>query len=1531
MSSVMSNGPLERARKLEVRSRLLLTTALVIPSLISYGGRRADAAGICVNTGGSTYLCSGAGTASETINANNAAVTFDTGATIDTRGSGGNAITITGNGAISLTNTVGGTIGATGYGIAGSLRGVDIRSNGNDGATPGSVSVVTTLGILGGQHGLLAANYGGGTLTIEAATVTGTSNLGIWTLNYGTNLAITATGTVGGGSAGITSRNFGSGALTIEAAAVTGGGGPGIYAVNRGTDLAITTTGAVAGTVDGIFARNYGSGTLTIEAAAVTGTSRYGIFARNEGTDLAITATGAVQGGTHGIFARNTGSGALTIEAAAVTGTSGRGIYARNDGTNLAITATGAVQGGTDGVFARNDGSGALTIEAAAVTGTSRYGISAQNRGTNLAITATGAVQGGSAGIFARNYGSGTLTIEAAAVTGTANQGIDARNQGTDLGITATGTVQGGAHGIFARNYGSGTLTIEAAAVTGTSFLGIYARNSVAGSGLAITATGAVQGGTHGIFAHNSGTGAVTIDAAAVTGTSGRGIYARNDGTNLAITATGTVEGGNYGIYAKTYAGALTIAAADVTATARAGISAWSERSGTGVAITATGTVEGATRGIAARNEGSGALTIETAAVTGTSSIGIDAYNSEHGTSLGITATGAVQGGTGGLSARNYGRGTLTIEAATVTGTNGRGIYARNNGTNLAITATGAVQGGIDGIVARNDGRGALTIEAAAVTGTILTGINVCNCDQGTDLGITATGTVQGASYGIYARNYGSGALTIEARAVTGSIRNGISAQNFDGTDLGITATGAVQGGTHGISARNYGTGAMTIDAAAVTGTSGRGIYARNYGTDLGITATGAVQGGMHGIFARNYGSGALTIEVAAVTGTSGYGIYGFSANTTTISVTGDVNGGTDGIRLISNGATEINVASGASVTGGTYSINTNFKSASMDTVNLDGVLNGKALLGAGDDMLRLTPTAGFGVGTLVDGGADNDSIALTGTGSGTLDGAVHTNFEVLVKSDAGIWSLTGAHDFSTSATVTGGTLDLANGSSVTTPLFGNSANLSVAGPGAVGGATIDGNFTQTAAGTFMVDVDVAAGTGDLLTVGGTASLAGTVQVNFLNPADVARQVTILTAAGGATDNGLALAPLSPAVVAELLYPNANDVVLGYTIDFTPESPPPPPGPVDPTLLGTNGLNGRQMAIGEALNQSLMSGGGTLWPMLNALLNGVTNLPDYLAALDQLSPETILDNQTSTTLGAGEFAGNLLSCRMAGGSFTAISEGECLWVRPEGRMFDRDGGTDTIGFEERVASISAGAQLALMPDWFVGLALGYETTSLETDAGASSDGERFQVGGALKYQSGPLLLAATATGGKTNYETARSINFGGFTGVATSEHDVTYLAGQLRAAYLIDLGGWVAKPLVDVNVTHLERDAIAESGAGAANLNIASASDTIFSIAPAIEFSAELRQGDAVMRPFLKAGVTFYDDSEQTLTASFAGAPAGTGEFTIRSSFDDVVADIEAGITAIHDDGTTLSFAYEGHIGETSAQHGLMLKGSLRY
>src|SRR4051794_37878733 len=85
-----------------LRLRILLSSTMLMAAAVGYGRR---AYGACVNSGGSSYLCSGAETTTQTISADTASVFTASGFSVDTTSSGGNALSLTGSGALSYTDT----------------------------------------------------------------------------------------------------------------------------------------------------------------------------------------------------------------------------------------------------------------------------------------------------------------------------------------------------------------------------------------------------------------------------------------------------------------------------------------------------------------------------------------------------------------------------------------------------------------------------------------------------------------------------------------------------------------------------------------------------------------------------------------------------------------------------------------------------------------------------------------------------------------------------------------------------------------------------------------------------------------------------------------------------------------------------------------------------------------------------------------------------------------------------------------------------------------------------------------------------------------------------------------------------------------------------------------------------------------------------------------------------------------------------------------------------------------------------------
>lgn len=1003
---------------------------------------------------------------------------YSHGITVDQLGAGDISVTTSG------TVTANGGRGIFAYGDAGTT-GISIDAGGD---------------VNGTSIGIDVQNKGTGASTVVAGgSVSGGTLAGIRVRNSATTtgLTIDAYNTTGN-AYGVYANNQGSGALSITTGgAVTGTTGKGIYAYNgpSGTDLIVEASGDVTGQKTGIDADNHGTGVLSITASGTTTASTYdGIYAINYGSDLTVDAYN-VSGGKSGVAAYNFGSGATTITTSgSVTGGTRAGILAFSGGTDLAIVASGNVVGETAGIYAYNDGSGALSITTGgSVTGVD-YGIRAKNNGGDLTIVSTGAVYSDALGIQAIDSGNGVLSITASGGITAGGEGIyavsstagTANGDGNSLVISATDVT--GWNGIWATNNGEGALSITTAGlVTATNDRGIMGINQGAGTNLIVNAAD-VTASNSAIAVRNEGTGFLSVTS---TGTlesaSKNGVYAFNkaSGTDLTIDVV-NAYGDREGIYAKNEGtGAISVTSSGtVVSSTRSGIWADNSSAGTDLSVEASN-VYGAWHGIDARNYGTGALSIATSGtVEGASSAGIYAHTSNSGSGLSVTATGDVSGGASGIAAFHLGSGSLSVTTSgSVTGNAYYGIDAFNylSGADLSIHASGDVTGIRRGISALNYGTGATSvISTASVTATAGDGVYAWNEATGTDLTIDAA-DVYGAATGIWAKNMGSGAVSVSASGtVTGATANGIyiynspsgggvtvqvadvtaadaaiDVKNRGNGDVSITATGTVTStASDGIDVytRNSGVYDLTIDVADVSGYSD-GINARNdSGGAMSITVSGTVSGDkVYGIYALN-GSSATDLTVT-VGETSSYvsglypygGLYGATANAsnvygreagisvfnmgsgaTTITVAGNVTAhdpdgafGYEGIRVRAYG-TDLTIVASGDVSGDRTGIYAENEGTGAISITTSGAVTGTGANG----IYALSWNAGGGIVLDVnDVSGYDDAIRAVQTSGASGDVSITARGTVTSSTAAGIYVGNSASGSTTGIIVTSGAL----------------------------------------------------------------------------------------------------------------------------------------------------------------------------------------------------------------------------------------------------------------------------------------------------------------------------------------------------------------------------------------------------------------------------------------------------------------------------------------------------------------------------
>ncbi len=1232
-----------------------------------------------------------------------------------------------------------------------------------------------------------------------------------------------------------------------------------------------------------------------------------GVYFHNHDGDTALTVDAAGYGVTttdaHGVYVRMvSNNGNLTIDVAgdvAVTSDSDShfGIAGRQPGDgDVSITSDGDVRvGGSHGVFA-DSGGGNASVTSDGRVQAGKSGIVAFGQGGAATVKSTGNVYAGEDGLHAEAFSGKASVTSNGAITATAGDGIDVRGS-AGVSVTSNGDIEAGGAAIRAYSRNQQVLYLGAsgpavATVTSTGNLtaeGGYAIHAYGASYVSITSNGTVNSEGVGLYASGvygasvKSTGTITVDPASGDVQFEAAIIAQSESGDTTVDSFGNLEAENgYGIKAT---GLKDIDVKSVgNIKAKAGIRAASQNGGAAIrsdgdiVVTAAG-VFPAAAALTAEALHNGGVTIVSEGKLSTAFENVDGIQAKVQTyepspdavlgNISITSTGDIAVSRHGIYA------VANIK---------KDLAARTPGArtgDIVITSTGNVSGDDKaGIYAYAPGGGVRVTSNGAVSSKNGDAIWASAKSVGGRTEINSTGDLYGGNRAIYAYSYAA---------------------------VDITSNGAVTAGETAITARVIeGDGDVFVDLTGdVAGAAGYGVYARANAGDVAVTANGDVSGGSDAVSASVDGASDITIKISGdVTGGSGAGVR----------FTG---GGTN--RLEINGA--VSSLSGLAIAG----------DAGAEQIVSTGNLTGAVSLAAGNDRVEIFGASDISKASF-DGGEGEDVFRLSATSDGVFVGGAIRNFEVFEKAGAGTWSFAGEHAFATSVSLLGGVLDLQG--TLASPIMTNSGgSLAVGGVGAIGAGTIDGDYAQAAGGGLLVDVDFASGESDLLSVSGTASLAGAVTPTALNLNAGEQTFTILTAAGGVTDNGLTLSPFaSPLVDAELVFPNANNVAIAVSVAFVPADV---------------ALDEDQVALAGNLEAVFAAGGATrdLAEMYAALFFDIDDDAAYRAALDELSPEVFLGTQAASLFGAEGFSDRLFSCADKTDADTLSREGECIWLRGGGGALDVDGDGRTIGFEEESFSATAGWQIEVAEYWRIGVAAGYEALSLDTDNGADSEGDRFMVGVAAKHQRGPWRLAAALSGGLGAFETTRTVSFGDFADTLLSTQDVTHAAAEMRVGHQFDFDGWYARPFVIGNATWIDLADATETGGGAA-LEIQGGAQTFLSVTPGVEVAVEFALSKAFsLKPFLRAGARFVDNPELTLYARFVGAPAGTGAFLNTLSFDSRYAEIDAGATLFKLGGESksggrfdelgtraaISLVYESRNGENTKQSSAFLKAAFPF
>ena len=533
---------------------------------------------------------------------------------------------------------------------------------------------------------------------------------------------------------------------------------------------------------------------------------------------------------------------------------------------------------------------------------------------------------------------------------------------------------------------------------------------------------------------------------------------------------------------------------------------------------------------------------------TGKTLTGTDTGTVEDDGTLSVPGTAVVwQGPSTGVTLNNSG---------TVASTGGRAIDTDNSAGNTPRTITvnnyfGATISGADDAfrIRQTVGTGTVVLNNAgtitSATGQALDFDNVSVTGGGSvTINNLATGLIKADNADAIRPGEGTTVNNYGDIYAGGTIGSGASS---DGVDLqGNTATvnnmegGDISGFRHGITTD---VGVTVTNWGTITGRNGSGVGSDGDGT---VINHGTITGAYAGV--GNGDGDGVDID-----------INGYIENYGTIQGTGADGNANHSEGIAMGGGTIINAA-GALISG-----------ADRGILIDDG--NGATAYGAVTIENRGT-IEGLGTDAITVVGNFADTLTNSGTINGNVDlgGGANT----LTNSEGGVLNV-------------GTVLSVGAGRTV-----GNAGTISPGGDGVVTTTALTGKLQQTATGNLAIDLDAATNTADRLNVSESAALAGSVTLSVTDIAIASGTVTVLTAAGGATHDDLKLINLiaSPALQAQLIYPDASNVQIQYALSFAPAG---------------IGLNANQGSLGGYLNNAVVADPTSLSGVTSALLAVTSN------------------------------------------------------------------------------------------------------------------------------------------------------------------------------------------------------------------------------------------------------------------------------------------------------------------------------------
>ncbi len=400
----------------------------------------------------------------------------------------------------------------------------------------------------------------------------------------------------------------------------------------------------------------------------------------------------------------------------------------------------------------------------------------------------------------------------------------------------------------------------------------------------------------------------------------------------------------------------------------------------------------------------------------------------------------------------------------------------------------------------------------------------------------------------------------------------------------------------------------------------------------------------------------------------------------------------------------------------------------------------------------------------------------------------------------------------------------------------GNVVNSGVVSPGnSPGVLTINGNFTQTAEGTLLIEL-ASTSIFDQLVVNGNASLAGTLQIESFGGfvPQFGQQFDFLLA-NSITGEFDTIAVPNPEIFRGRIL--TDDGVSTLLI-----------APTSYTLLAQTQ---NQFNVAQALNSYIPATSGDRETVSIAL--DLQSAAEYPVAFNAIAP-TFYESLANVTLEQTNaqnqlIAQRLSAVRLGSRGFSAVGIEAPLVNDKNGKnVMDAKDGKDILtptvdnkwgvwvqgnGIFSKVVSVSQvpnyrfnsggfllGADYKWSENFTTGLYAGYQGTYAKYDDNSNLRVNSALFGGYATYDNGGFYVDAIVGGGYSNYTAKRAINFSTIDRVARSQPGGGQFTTYLDAGYDWEVKGFTFGPIISGQYTYAGVAPFTENGADSLDLKV---------------------------------------------------------------------------------------------------------------